>query len=104
MLLDKENEGGFDRLPEEEKNFYGIYLLEHETYGGGLDVWFHQGHHNQLALALRKVGADKSAVIIDTNEAWFNSLDRFDLAYRENPDNLEPLLINYARKHDFWVE
>src|SRR6185295_5138309 len=65
-LLDKEKEGGFDSLSDEEKNFYCVYLLEHETYGGGLEVWLDQGkHHNQAATALRKIGADKSARIIE---------------------------------------
>jgi hypothetical protein len=132
-LLDKETVSGFDSLSAEEKNFYRIYLLEHETYGGGLDVWFHQGeHHNEVATALRNIGADKSARIIedamkfvfpqgiapldeaarrsyipeyeDANRAWFGKLDRFDSAYCQDPDNLDHLLITYARKFNFLVE
>src|SRR5260370_1065923 len=108
-LLEKEKQGGIDSLSGEEKNFYRVYLLEHETYRGGLQVWFDQGrHHNQAATALRNIGADKSARIIedamkfvfpdglapldeaarrsyipdydDANGAWFNNLDRFDQA------------------------
>jgi len=120
-LLDKEKEGGFDSLSAEEKNFYRIYLLELETYRGGLEVWFHQGeHHNTVAKALRTIGADKSASIIedamkfvfpegiappdeaarqsyvpdynDTNAAWFRALDRFNNAYCQDPDDLDQLL------------
>jgi hypothetical protein len=65
-LLEKEKQRGFDSLSGEEKDFYRVYLLEHETYRGRLQVWFYQGeHHNRAATALRNIGADKSARIIE---------------------------------------
>jgi hypothetical protein len=40
----------------------------------------------------------------DANGAWFNNLNRFDQAYCQDPDNLEQLLIIYARDFNFLVE
>lgn len=133
-LRDKEKQDGFNCLSDVERTFYRIYFLELVMYGGGgLEVWIDQGEHlNQVVTALRTVGADKSARIVedamkfvlpegiapsdlaarrsyrpvydDANRSWFSSLDRFDEAYRQDPDSLDPLLTAYAREHNFLVE
>ena len=134
MLHAREKKDGFNCLSDVEKTFYRIYFLELAAYGGGgFEVWFDQGEHlNQVVTALRNIGALESARIVEdamkfvfpegiapldqearqsyipvdgeADEAWFTRLERFEKAYRQDPDNLDLLLIAYAREHNFLVE
>ena len=120
-------------LTEPERNFYSIYLLELETYNGGLDQYFSQGDLLDIVVtALNEVGAGKSAEIIksaielifpekailgdevqrnrilsnlsERDDEKLKLLDQLDEAYRQDPDSLDTLLVEYARKYKFIVD
>jgi hypothetical protein len=132
-LLEKEERGGMNSLTVPERNFYSIYSLELETYNGGLSQYFAQGDLLSIAVtALNDVGASKSAGIIksaielifpddeilgdevqrnqilsslsERDDKKLKSLDQLDDAYRRDPDSLDTLLVEYARKYNFIVE
>jgi hypothetical protein len=132
-LLEKEERGGMNSLTVPERNFYSIYSLELEIYNGGLSQYFAQGDLLGIAVtALNDVGAGKSAGIIksaielifpddeilgdevqrnqilsslsERDDKKLKSLDQLDDAYRRDPDSLDTLLVEYARKYNFIVE
>ena len=132
-LLEKAERDGINSLSEPERNFYSVYSLELETYNGGLYQYFSQGDLLGIVVtALSDVGAAKSAGIIksaielmfpdneilgdegqrnqillrllDLDDQKLNLLEELDDAYWQDPDSLDTLLVEYARKYKFVVE
>lgn len=126
-LCKKSNYGGnIEKLSDAEKVFYMIYDLEGEVNNGGFMQFFDNSggkFANETSAALRKIGADKTAVICDkaisalgvkmptdweerramlddvlTDEIG-EVLSRCDNAFYEYPDNLVELNYQFIMEN-----
>ncbi len=122
-LLAKSERDGWDSLSDKDADFLSIWLLEADVNNGGFhQYYFNSGsaHAVRAATALRTIGANKAAAIVEeanglfgeggpaedrfarqqrldeicgANEAeFFDDLDQRFFAY---PDPIEQLLLDY---------